>query len=368
MIALYSLTSLAPKTLIPSLTIRPTPRPTTNTTTPPAIFIFGDSTSDVGTNTVIPNNLVKANMPYYGVDFPGAVATGRFGNGFITVDYLAQRMGFKQSPPPFLNIIQLRTAYRRNEFTGANFASAGSGLLNTTYEEAGVVTMSEQVHQFSMVRRNLISWMGQSLTNSFISKSIFLVSMGSNDIGDYFATSNTTSEEDFIRSLMVAYENNIRILYNLGARKFGIISVLPIGCCPGQRSFNATGGCIDFMNDLSLDFYFGLENLMKNISSELKGFKYSLGNTYSMTMNVIRFPALYNITDANTACCGAGWMNAALPCTPTANLCEDRSTYAYFDGFHPTEHGSSLVARSLYTSNDPRYVTPINFGQMVADT
>lgn len=54
----------------------------------PAIFVLGDSTSDVGTNNYLPQSTIKANFPHNGIDFPFARATGRFSNGFNTADYL----------------------------------------------------------------------------------------------------------------------------------------------------------------------------------------------------------------------------------------------------------------------------------------
>ena len=50
------------------------------------IFIFGDSTVDVGTNNHIKNCSARADHPYYGIDYPGGVATGRFSNGLNSAD------------------------------------------------------------------------------------------------------------------------------------------------------------------------------------------------------------------------------------------------------------------------------------------
>lgn len=53
----------------------------------PAIYIFGDSTADVGTNNH-KHSTARANFPPYGIDFLHGQATGRFSNGFITADFL----------------------------------------------------------------------------------------------------------------------------------------------------------------------------------------------------------------------------------------------------------------------------------------
>ena len=54
----------------------------------PALFIFGDSTVDVGTNNFLPRTFIRANFPHNGIDFPKARPTGRFSNGFNTADFL----------------------------------------------------------------------------------------------------------------------------------------------------------------------------------------------------------------------------------------------------------------------------------------
>lgn len=74
-------------------------------------------------------------------------------------------------------------------------------------------------------------------------------------------------------------------LYDLGARKFGIISVSPIGCCPLLR--NATD-CDTEANHYAQSFYSVTENMLKNLSSELPGMVYSLGDMFNMTMLVLQ--------------------------------------------------------------------------------
>lgn len=52
----------------------------------PAVYIFGDSTADVGTNNNLKGSLAIADNPYYGIDYPSSKPTGRFSNGYNTVD------------------------------------------------------------------------------------------------------------------------------------------------------------------------------------------------------------------------------------------------------------------------------------------
>ncbi|KAG8368033.1 hypothetical protein BUALT_Bualt15G0003100 [Buddleja alternifolia] len=309
--------------------------------TPSSLFILGDSTADVGTNNYIPESLLKANFPHNGIDFPHSRATGRFSNGFNTAD-----------------------------FVGVNFASAGSGLLDVTGPKTMVVPLSQQISQFSTVKDNITALIGSAATKTVLSKSLFFISVGGNDISGYFATNTTIPADQFISNLISTYSNHITNLYNLGARKFGIISVPPLGCCPSQRLvqklINGADGCFEPENDFAMSFYTALESLLINISSQLPGIKYSLGNGYKMTIDVIENPHASGFENVDSACCGTGILNAQGPCNSTASLCSDRRKYLFWDYVHPTKKAAYLAAKTLY-NGPPYYVSPINFAQLAKD-
>lgn len=56
----------------------------------PAMFVFGDSTVDVGNNNFLERCDVscKANYPHFGVDYIDQAPTGRFSNGYNLADQL----------------------------------------------------------------------------------------------------------------------------------------------------------------------------------------------------------------------------------------------------------------------------------------
>lgn len=51
-----------------------------------AVYMFGDSVFDVGTNHFLPNTTSRADMPFYGIDFPNSQITGRYSNGYNLAD------------------------------------------------------------------------------------------------------------------------------------------------------------------------------------------------------------------------------------------------------------------------------------------
>ncbi|CAI0468970.1 unnamed protein product [Linum tenue] len=253
--------------------------------TMPAVFVLGDSTVDVGTNNFLTGSVDRADFPHNGIDFPGSKATGRFSNGHNIADFL----GLEMSPPPFFALGNGTAPLKNSSFKGVNFASGGSGILDTT---------------------------GLSPN-----------------------------------------------LLKLGARKFGIATVAPIGCCPSQRLFNRTLGCLEELNDLALAFHPRVTQLMYKLSSEYHDMKFSIGNAFLMTINVINHPNRFGFKDGGGACCGQGALNAQAPCTPTASLCPIRDDYLFWDLFHPTQKAAQLAAVTLY-SGPPFFVAPINFKQL----
>lgn len=86
--------------------------------------------------------------------------------------------------------------------------------------------------------------------------------------------------------LLLIWQN----LFKLGARKLAIVGVPPIGCCPFSRLLDDISRCHKEMNEYARDFQTTLGALLKKLSSEYEGMKYSLGNAYEMTMNIIDDP------------------------------------------------------------------------------
>ncbi|KAK9067429.1 hypothetical protein SSX86_014758 [Deinandra increscens subsp. villosa] len=243
------------------------------------IFIFGDSTADVGTNNHLKGCKATADHRYNGIDFPFSKPTGRFSNGKNAADQIARLLGnYKLSPPPFLSLLADKPRFNSRLLRGANFASGGAGV----YTETGQVVFS---------------------------------------------------------------------LYDLGARKFAIVGIPPIGCAPAPRAYNETGGCIDILNDGARLFYTSMQSLLTGLSLKLKGFKYSLGNTYAMTMNVIDNPRGNRFKEVKVSCCG----NGTTDCVLGVNLCVNRGDFLFWDKFHPTEKASELAALTLVYGEGSEY-------------
>ncbi|XP_047964941.1 GDSL esterase/lipase 7-like [Salvia hispanica] len=91
-----------------------------------AMYVFGESMSDVGNNKYFIDTLAKADYLPFGIDFSGG-PTGRLCNGKILVDIIAEMVGLPLLPS-YADVI----VKGDNTLFGVNYASAGAGILRDT--------------------------------------------------------------------------------------------------------------------------------------------------------------------------------------------------------------------------------------------
>ncbi|XP_072988979.1 GDSL esterase/lipase At5g55050-like [Typha latifolia] len=332
----------------------------------PAIYVFGDSTADVGNNNYLPHGAAKANFPHYGIDFPFSRPTGRFSNGYNGIDFLAIHMGFKRSPLPFLSLPNRTKHLIVRGLKGVNFASAGSGILDST---GSTLSMRKQIQSFATIQSNIMARIAREAADNVLSRSIFLISTGGNDIFAFFSQNNSptdTAKKTFIATLATEFKDHVKTLYTLGARKFGVVDVPPIGCCPYPRSLNPTGDCVPVLNELAQGFNYAVKVLMQNLSSTMEGLKYSIGSSHEVVQIIMRNPAALGYKEIKTACCGAGRFNGESACTPNSTYCSNRHQYLFWDLLHPS-HATSKIAALAFYNGSLAFASPINFKQLVED-
>ncbi|XP_019705435.1 GDSL esterase/lipase At5g55050 [Elaeis guineensis] len=323
----------------------------------PALYVFGDSLVDSGNNDYW-YTTIKANFPHNGVDFPGGTPTGRWSNGYNTIDFLAAMLGFKSAPPPFLSPV-------KDTSQGANFASGGSGILDTTGPTT--IPLRTQIKFFRSVAQNLRQQMGSQQASLHLSKSLFLISPGSNDMAAYYSGAigppNEKRKQLYINTLIRKLENHLKHLYHLGARKFWIQGLYCIGCSPSARTKTPSGRCSKDANDMAKRFNAAVTQLLDHLSSTLVGMKYSHANVFNMMSAVLANPNAFGMKEVRSACCGGGMDNAQLHCTPTAYLCPNRKEYLFWDFVHPTQAMYNLVALQSFHGSQT-FATPINLMQL----
>ena len=77
--------------------------------------------------------------------------------------------------------------------------------------QKNVIPLAEQMQQFPTVRSSLMATMGHAATEKFLFKSLFFISIGSNDVLGYYHSKSSLPKQDFIFTLGLTYENHLKV-------------------------------------------------------------------------------------------------------------------------------------------------------------
>ncbi|KAF0920995.1 hypothetical protein E2562_037919 [Oryza meyeriana var. granulata] len=317
----------------------------------PCYFVFGDSLVDNGNNNDIAS-LARANYPPYGVDFPGG-ATGRFSNGLTTVDAISRLLGFDDYIPTYAS------ATSEQLLTGVNFASAAAGIRDETGQQLGErISFSGQLQNYQAAVQQLVSILGdEDAAANRLRQCIFTVGMGSNDyLNNYFMptfypTSQQYTPEQYADVLVNQYAQQLRTLYNYGARKVALMGVGQVGCSPNELAQHSPNGvtCIERIN-IAVRMFNRRLVLLVNQFNTLPDARFTYINCYGIFENVLRAPGAHGMAVTNRGCCGVGRNNGQVTCLPYQTPCANRDEYLFWDAFHPTEAANILVGRRAYSA------------------
>jgi len=338
---------------------------TTTAAPVPAIYVLGDSLADVGNNNHLPT-ILRADFPHNGIDFPGGKATGRFSNGKNSVDFLADNLGVA-SPPPYLAL-----SSNANYANGVNFASGGAGVLNSTNKDQ-CISFDKQIDYLSSVSASLAQSLGQAQAAAHLSKSLFAITIGSNDIIHYARSSSGTAtggagadpSQQFVDTLIQALTGQLQRLYDLGARKLVFLGTGPVGCCPSLRELSASKDCSAVANGASVQYNAAAASLLAGMAARHPDMRYALFDSSAALLRFIDQPAAYGFAEAKAACCGLGDMNAKVGCTPLSFYCANRTSHVFWDFYHPTETTARKLTSTAFDGAAP-LIFPINIRQLSA--
>ncbi|KAL3503530.1 hypothetical protein ACH5RR_037979 [Cinchona calisaya] len=329
------------------------------------MYVFGDSLVDVGNNNYIKGSILKANYPYNGIDYPGGIPTGRFSNGKNAADFLAERVGLPTSPPYLSNTSDVF-------LQGVSFASGGSGLFNTTGQGflRETLSLSEQVDYYAEMHDRLVNQLGADGANRHLSKSLFLVVIGSNDAFAYFESGieknvKEVTSDEYAGQMINILQALLKQIYNLGGRKFVVVGLASVGCCPAERRDSIREECKQDINALAMNYNQRLTSMLAGLKLDLDDFNYSYFHSYTVLLDIIQNAATYGFKEVKAACCGFGKLNADAYCTPFALYCSNRTDHVFWDKFHPTQTTAGLLVDFLFSASQP-YVTPNNVKQLIA--
>ncbi|CAH8363474.1 unnamed protein product [Eruca vesicaria subsp. sativa] len=338
----------------------------------PGVYVFGDSLVDAGNNNYLAISLSRANYPHNGVDFPGSISTGRFCNGKNAADTIAEKFGLPL-PPPYLS---LKGPFREKErkaaaLSGVNFASGGAGIFNGSDQQLRQsIPLSYQVNNWLAIHKEITSQLEPSRAQIHLSKSLFFVVIGSNDIFDYFGSfklRQKTNPQQYTQSMAEKLREQLKRLHDTGARRLLILGVATIGCTPGLRAENPMHECDEEANSWASLYNEALVKMLQQLKEELgSSMTYSYFDNFKSVHDIVSNSTRYGFADVTSACCGSGELNAELPCFPVSNLCSDRTKYLFWDLYgHPTEAAARTII-DLMLSEDSQYSSPLTLTQLIS--
>ncbi|CAM0148555.1 unnamed protein product [Urochloa decumbens] len=336
---------------------------------PRAFFVFGDSLVDSGNNNYLATT-ARADSPPYGLDYPTHRATGRFSNGRNVPDIISEHLGAEPVLPylsPHLDGDKL--------LRGANFASAGVGILNDTgIQFANIIRIEKQLRYFSQYQSRLRRLLGSdAAVGRLVNDALVLITLGGNDfVNNYYlvpfsARSREMSLPDYVRYLVAEYAKVLRQLHALGARRVLVTGSGPIGCAPAELALRGSraGECAAELQRAAALYNPQLVDTIRGLNADLGADVFVAVNAHRMHMDFISDPAAYGFVTSKVACCGQGPYNGVGLCTAASTVCPDRDLYAFWDNFHPTEKANRIIV-SQFMDGTQEYMHPLNLTTILA--
>ncbi|CAA3019588.1 GDSL esterase lipase At5g33370-like [Olea europaea subsp. europaea] len=332
-----------------------------------AFFVFGDSLVDNGNNNYLLTT-ARADAPPYGIDYPTHHPTGRFSNGLNIPDIISEHMGCEATLPYLSPELS-----GGNLLVGANFASAGVGILNDTgIQFINIIRIPNQLDNFKEYQQRVRELIGHEESKKLVKQALVLITLGGNDfVNNYYLVPNSTRSQQFtlqeyVRFLITEYKKVLKRLYRLGARRVLVTGTGPLGCVPAELAcYSRNGECAEELQLAASLFNPQLVQMIDQLNTKIGHIAFIAANTNQMHMDFISNPHAFGFTTSKIACCGQGPYNGVGFCTTASNLCPNRDEYVFWDPFHPSERANRLIVQQILTGTDT-YMHPMNLNTIMA--
>ncbi|XP_047179460.1 esterase-like [Vigna umbellata] len=327
----------------------------------PAIFNFGASNADTGG--------LAASFPFAAPKPPSGDTffrrpAGRFCDGRLIIDFMAQRFGI-----PYLSPYLDSTG--SNFSRGANFATAASTIR---LQQAAVqyrtspFSLGIQYQQFERFKptTKFIRDQGGVFAalmpkEEYFDEALYTFDIGQNDITvGFFGNTTLQQVNASIPDIISNFTSNIKNIYNLGARSFWIHNTGPVGCLPliltnFESAERDKYGCAKSYNEVARSFNQNLKEALAHLRKDLPTAAITYVDIYSAKYSLFRDPKKYGFELPLVACCGYGGkynFSNSVGCGGTIKVndndifvgsCERPSVRVIWDGIHYTEAANKVV-------------------------
>ncbi|XP_052162855.1 GDSL esterase/lipase ACHE-like isoform X2 [Oryza glaberrima] len=335
----------------------------------PAIFNFGDSNSDTGGLSA----LIAVVPPPFGRTYFGMPA-GRFSDGRLTIDFMAQSLGIRY-------LSAYLDSVGSNFSQGANFATAAASIrpANGSIFVSGIspISLDVQTSQFEQfinrsqfVYSNIGGIYREILPKAeYFSRALYTFDIGQNDLTmGYFDNMSTEQVEAYVPDLMERFSAAIQKVYSLGGRYFWVHNTAPLGCLtyavvllPKLAAPRDDAGCSVAYNAASRFYNARLRETVDRLRAALPDAALTYVDVYSAKYRLISQAKQLGFGDPLLVCCGYGGgeynFDRDIRCGGKVEVngtsvlagksCEDPSRSVSWDGVHFTEAANRFVFEQI---------------------
>ncbi|KAG6541967.1 hypothetical protein Mapa_016604 [Marchantia paleacea] len=342
----------------------------------PAIFSFGSSVADTGTDVLTRTNSNADSLPYGMTYFKAS--SKRWSDGRLLIDFWAQvlRLPFLQ---PSIKVVG------SSFLQGANFAAAGATAANSTGGANSPFYLAVQLHQFIKFRRAVVAETQPDLqltsTNpqictvplpleSYFRDALYVIDSGGNDILAWFITKLPYDEmEKRIPEVSAAILHVVEGLYKEGARNILVQDVYPVGCLAkaltvyvlnyGEQARPDSSGCSPFLNSVTQLHNAFLKREIAALAEKRPDLSIAFVDTYTTRFDMMTNPSKYGFTEGIRPCCGIGGgynYDPKRSCATSytadgehiqVQACANVSKHVVWDGVHFTERANQILMNAL---------------------
>ncbi|KAK6917044.1 GDSL lipase/esterase [Dillenia turbinata] len=308
-----------------------------------ALYTFGDS-------NMAPQSASsgKSHMPY-GIDLPYHLYHVGFSNGLSISDFLDDLLGFK----PGIPYLEADDATKMNgSESGFNYAY-GSATIRPPRGPTTGLSM-EMARQVNLFEETLYRYIETTVENKtlYLSLALFAVSIGNNDLMHLVprADHNETKFDLYLDHLMGNLTVQFKRLYELGARRFLVFNIGPLGCYPIwlTTTSDSKAKCNEDINRLVSLYNGKLADKMDYLNCELSSSTFTIANTYKLVHEIIN-TRKYGFSDVTNSCCpvqspGGFCVHMGVPCL-------DRKKTLFWDKLHLTEAANKILVTKCYSGD-----------------
>ncbi|CAO2191248.1 unnamed protein product [Urochloa humidicola] len=340
------------------------------------LFSFGDSLADTGNYRFVcdDDSDPVLRLPYGETFFHRA--TGRFSNGRIVLDFIADALGLPYVRPYL-------SGRRAEDFAcGANFAVGGATALSPEFFRDRGFDTGEVVHLDMEMRwfRDMLGLLCPgdiAGCSDIMNQSLFIVGeIGGNDYNlPLLARMPFDNVVTYTPFIIAKISSTITELIGLGAKNLMVPGNLPIGCIPNylmvfqsdkEEDYEPETGCVRWLNEFARYHNKLLIQELEKLRKLHPGVTIIYADNYGAAMEVFISPEKYGIEYPLVACCAGGDPNnltSNLRCgRGEYSLCHNPEKYGSWDGIHPSEAMYKAIAMGLLRGSymQPPFATTAN--------